>query len=183
VQNHSFKILVTGEGGVGKTTLLHQFVSGTFLVDTGMTIGVQFHLKTILVDGVAYSLHLWDLGGQERFRFMLPSYVMGAKGALLLYDTTRIVSLEKLEEWVNICRTHDKNLPILLCGTKVDLMEDRSVPVSLVKDYVDSLNLFGHLEVSAKTGQNVLKAFELLINKMIHVSRQNSPALCNGSAM
>ncbi len=182
-QNHSFKILVTGEGGVGKTTLLHQFVSGTFVVDTGMTIGVQFHLHTILVGGEAYSLHLWDLGGQDRFRFMLPSYVLGAKGALLLYDTTRIASLETLEEWVGICRTHDKNLPILLCGTKVDLEEDRSVSPELVQDYTRSLNIFDSLEVSAKTGQNVQKAFEILVNRMINSTRYDPPSLLNGSTL
>ncbi len=176
IQNHNIKILVAGEGGVGKTTLLHKYVSGTFVVDMSMTIGIQFHLKTVLVGGLAHNLHLWDLGGQDRFRFMLPSYVLGAKGALLLYDTTRIVSLESLEEWVGICRTHDKNLPILLCGTKVDLVEDRSVSLDLVKSYLESLNFFGHLEVSAKNGQNVEKAFEMLVNELTQgISKLNSP--------
>ncbi len=119
-------------------------------------------------------LHLWDFGGQDRFRFMLPSYVLGAKGALLLFDTTRVATLESLEEWVGICRTHDKNLPILLCGTKVDRLEDRSVSSEIAKSYLDSLKLFDYLEVSAKTGQNVQKVFETLASKMIRIREIDS---------
>ncbi len=173
--HHTFKILIAGDGGVGKTTLLHKYVSGMFMVDTGLTIGVQFNLKTVLVGGVTYSLHLWDFGGQDRFRFMLPSYVLGAKGAILLFDTTRVTTLESLEEWVAICRTYDKDLPILLCGTKVDRPEDRSVSPELAWSYLDTLKLFDYLEVSAKTGQNVQKAFEVLVNKMTKIGGIESP--------
>jgi small GTP-binding protein len=163
---HHYKILVAGEGGVGKTTLLHKYVNGTFMVDTGMTIGVMFHLKTIILRGETYSLHLWDFGGQERFRFMLPSYVLGAKGALLLFDSTRVCTLESLEEWVEICRIYDKSLPILLCGTKVDLLEDRSVSLDTARSYLDPLNIFDYLEVSAMNGQNVEKSFDSLITQI-----------------
>jgi len=177
VQNYNFKILVAGEGGVGKTTFLHKYVTGTFMLDTHMTIGVQFHVKTIHVGDVAYTLQLWDLGGQDRFRFMLPSYTLGAKGALLLYDTTRISSLTSLEEWVGVCRTNDKNLPILLCGSKADLLQDRSISPEFVKSYLEPLNLFDYLEISAKTGQNVERAFEILLNKMTPIAPLNSPNL------
>jgi GTPase SAR1 family protein len=67
---------------------------------------------------------LWDFGGQKRFRFLLESYVLGAKGALLLFDLTRPITLEKLEEWVGICRRSDPDLPILFLGTKTDLVDD-----------------------------------------------------------
>ncbi len=169
MQTQNFKIIVAGEGGVGKTSLLHKYVSGTFTVDTRLTIGVEFHLKTVSIDGRVCSLHLWDLGGQERFRFMLPSYVIGAKGALLLYDTTRVSTLESLEDWANICRINEKNLPILLCGTKVDRIDERAVPIELAMSYHNSLKTFDYLEVSAKTGQNVEKVFETLLNNMIKI--------------
>ena len=158
-----YKLIVAGDGGVGKTTLLYQYVKGTFVENTGMTIGVQFHAKDITIEGVLYSLQLWDLGGQDRFRFMLPSYTLGAKGALLLYDLTSMSSLETLEQWVTICRTHNSTMPILLCGTKADLVHERSVQEDYAKTFLRSLNLIDHLEISAKTGQNVEKAFELIV--------------------
>ena len=82
------KILTAGEGGVGKTTLLHKYIKGEFLADTKMTIGVEFFLKEMNVDGFDVILQLWDFGGQERFRFLLESYVTGARGALLMFDLT-----------------------------------------------------------------------------------------------
>jgi small GTP-binding protein len=163
------KIMVAGEGGVGKTTLLLKYVSGVFHRDTSMTIGIQFHEKMMKYNGKEYKLQLWDLGGQDRFRFLLPSFTIGAKGALLLYDITCMASLDTLEEWANICRTHDKRIPILLCGTKVDLEASRSVPADYAEGFLQDLNLFGHLEMSSKTGQNVDKAFELILQKILEV--------------
>ncbi len=177
MHNQNFKILIAGDGGVGKTTLLHKYASGTFMVDTGLTIGVQFHLKTVLVGGTSYALHLWDFGGQDRFRFMLPNYVLGAKGALLLFDTTRVATLESLEAWVTICRTYDPQLPILLCGTKVDRPEDRSVSPEIAKNNLASLNIFDYMEVSAKTGENVQKVFEALLSKMVIIAGITSASM------
>ncbi len=162
-----FKIMVAGEGAVGKTTLLLKYVSGSFVANTAMTIGIQFHVKNIKFDGVDYSLALWDLGGQDRFRFMLPNYTKGARGALLLYDMTRMHTLDTLADWVTICRTHNKTMPILLCGTKADLENERSVQADYAKTYLQPLNLFDHLELSAKTGQNVEQAFELIVKKIV----------------
>jgi len=73
------KVMVAGNGGVGKTTLLRKFVSGTFDAATGMTIGVQFHVKEVTFDGQPVSLQLWGLGGQDHFRFMLPSYTLSER--------------------------------------------------------------------------------------------------------
>ncbi len=174
-QKYIYKILVAGEGGVGKTTLLYKYVNGTFIADTSMTIGVQFHVKNIEMNSVAYSLQLWDFGGQDRFRFMLPSYTLGAKGALLLYDTTRMSTLDSLEEWVGICRTQDKNLPILFCGTKIDLVEERSVASDYAKGFLQQLNLFDYLEVSAKTGENVEKSFETIVKKITDRQEKEQP--------
>ncbi len=162
-----FKIMVAGEGAVGKTTLLLKYVSGSFVANTAMTIGIQFHVKNIKFDGVDYSLALWDLGGQDRFRFMLPNYTKGARGALLLYDMTHMRSLDSLGEWTDICRTYDKALPILLCGTKADLEFERSVPKDYAESVMQPLKLFGHLELSAKTGQNVERAFELIVKQIV----------------
>ncbi len=91
----------------------------------------------------------------------------GVRGALLLFDTTRPSTLNALAGWVEICRAHDKLLPILLCGSKIDRVEDQSVPLEIAREYLENLGLLDYLEVSAKTGQNVGKAFEVLVTKMI----------------
>ncbi len=164
---HIFKVMVAGDGGVGKTTLLRKFVTGTFDIATNMTIGVQWHVKETMVDGQAVSLQLWDLGGQDHFRFMLPSYTLGAKGALLLYDMTRTSSLDSLEEWVKICRTYNKDLPILFCGTKADLVGSKCISAMRAKAFLEPLGLFDHVEVSAKSGANVETAFQMISTKIL----------------
>ena len=110
--------MIAGAGGVGKTTLIHKLAHNQFLEDTKITIGIEFSVYNLTLDGDEYSLQLWDLGGQKRFRFVLDSYTIGAKGALLLYDLTRMSSMNELEEWVGILRKHNPNLPILFVGTK-----------------------------------------------------------------
>ena len=161
------KILLAGEGGVGKTTLLHRYVEGKFSAETRMTIGVEFFLKEVEVDSHYSTLQLWDFGGQERFRFLLESYVLGAKGALLLFDLTRPITLEKLENWVNICRRGDPNLPILFLGTKHDLTDNITVTDDYALEFKEAFNLFDYLKVSSKSGENVLTAFNLLTRKIL----------------
>ncbi|MHA1758100.1 MAG: Rab family GTPase, partial [Promethearchaeota archaeon] len=95
-KNIMYKVITAGEGGVGKTTLLHKFVEGKFKIDTKMTIGVGFFLKDItLENGKTYSLQLWDFGGQELFRPFLDSYALGANGAILMFDLTRMDTLKR----------------------------------------------------------------------------------------
>jgi len=165
------KILLAGEGGVGKTTLLHRYVEGKFSAETRMTIGVEFFLKEVEIDSQYCTLQLWDFGGQQRFRFLLESYVLGAKGALLLFDLTRPITLEKLENWVGICRRGDPDLPILFLGTKHDLINNIMVSDDYALDFKETFDLFDYLKVSSKSGENVLKAFNLLTRKIL--DRQN----------
>ena len=161
------KILTAGEGGVGKTTLLHRYVGGQFSADTKMTIGVEFFLKEMEVDGKQCTLQLWDFGGQARFRFLLESYVLGAKGALLMFDLTRPMTLENLQEWVYIVRRGDNNLPILFLGTKLDLENDIMVDDDYALQFKDKFNLFDYLKVSSKSGNNVMESFELLTRRIL----------------
>ncbi|MBD3350561.1 MAG: GTP-binding protein [Candidatus Lokiarchaeota archaeon] len=166
-KKYIFKVLVAGAGGVGKTTLLHRVVHGKFLEDTRMTIGVEFFLLNLDVEGFECNLQLWDFGGQERFRFMLDSYVMGAKGALLLYDLTSMRTLDKIDEWVSICRKHDPDLPILFGGTKLDRTEDISVKDEFALEKMEPFNLFGHIKLSSKTGKNTIAAFKKLLREIL----------------
>ena len=136
-----------------------------------MTIGVEFFLKEVEINSDHCTLQLWDFGGQQRFRFLLESYVLGAKGALLLFDLTRPITLEKLEQWVEICRKNDPDLPILFLGTKTDLVDDIMVDDDYALEFKEAFNLFDYLKVSSKSGDNVFTAFDLLTKKILE--RQN----------
>ena len=164
-----YKVLTAGEGGVGKTTLLHKYIKDEFLMDTKMTIGVEFFVKEIEMNGINFTLQLWDFGGQDRFRFMLENYVAGAKGAFLMFDLTRVSSLSNIEEWVGILRKTTPTLPILLIGTKLDLEDEIVVDDDFVEDMLlTEHNFFDYIKVSSKTGENVNKAVERLVLKILH---------------
>jgi small GTP-binding protein len=161
------KIVTTGEGGVGKTTLLHRYVEGKFLTDTKMTLGVEFFLKEIDLDGNKILLQIWDFGGQERFRFLLKNYVMGSKGALFLFDLTRPFSLNCVDEWVKLCRTENIELPILLLGSKADLTDLITISEAYILEVKEYYEMFDYLQISSKTGENTDLAFELLTKEII----------------
>jgi small GTP-binding protein len=136
-----------------------------------MTVGVDFFTKDLLFDGVHCSLQLWDLGGQKRFRYLLDNYVMGARGALLLFDLTRMPKIGDILEWVNIARLHDINLPIILVGTKNDLEDFVAVDDESALHIRNAFNMVDYIKTSAKTGYNVEKVFELLAKKLTEVSK------------
>lgn len=166
-QKFILKILTAGEGGVGKTTLLHRYVEGKFSAETKMTIGVEFFLKETEIDSKHCTLQLWDFGGQERFRFLLESYVLGAKGALLMFDLTRLMSLENLQQWINIVRKGDPNLPVLFVGTKLDLTDEIQVDDDYAASFLNEFNLLDFVKISSKTGENVQKVFEILTRNIL----------------
>ncbi len=165
-KKYVIKCLVAGAGGVGKTTLLHKVTTGEFLTNTQITIGVQFHLLNVEYGDCLFVLQLWDFGGQKRFRFMLDSYVAGAKGAMLLYDTTRYKTLTQIDEWIDIVRKQDKNLPVLFVGTKIDREDAIQVHPEDVQEHLDAHNLFDHCQISSKTATGIEKAFEIFVKEL-----------------
>jgi len=167
-----FKTIIAGDGGVGKTTMLHRYIKGRFIENMQMTIGVEFFLKELKVEGEEVILQIWDFGGQERFRFLLESYAMGAKGALLLFDLTRPITLENLEQWVNICRAQNPDLPILFIGSKLDLAGSINISEDYIFQFQEENNFFNFLKISSKTGENVGLVFELLAKEILnHIRR------------
>lgn len=167
IKSKVLKIIIAGEGGVGKTTLLHRYIKGRFIEGLQMTIGVEFFLKELEMERLKVILQIWDFGGQERFRFLLKNYARGAKGALLMFDLTRPVTLENIDQWVKICRDENPELPIIFLGTKLDLFNLITIKDEFALTYKEKYNLFDFLKVSSKTGQNVELAFELLAKEII----------------
>ncbi|MHA1150103.1 MAG: Rab family GTPase [Promethearchaeota archaeon] len=170
-QSVVLKILTVGDGGVGKTTLLHRYKEGEFLTDTQMTLGVSFIVQELNIGDVTVMLQIWDLGGQEQFRFMLERYALGARGAIVMFDLTRLISLEHLDEWVHICRRKNPNLPLILVGTKLDLEEDIMVDDELALEAKEQFGLFDYIKASSKTGEGVHEIFNKLAKKIIELEK------------
>jgi small GTP-binding protein len=154
--------MMLGDAAVGKTSLTLRFISGFFLQDLKLTIGVDFYSKTTNFKEKKVKLQIWDFGGEERFRFLLHQYCKGANAAFFLYDITNRLSLDHLPDWTQIIREHAGDIPIMLIGSKVDLQEFRAVTreegILAAKKY----NLSTFIELSSKTGQNVEKSFDVI---------------------
>ncbi|TFG21237.1 MAG: GTP-binding protein [Promethearchaeota archaeon] len=166
------KILTAGDGGVGKTTLLHRYVEGKFIADTQMTLGVEFMVKELLINGNDIMLQLWDFGGQEQFRHLLQRYALGARGAIIMFDLTRLNTLENIQEWVNICRKYDQSLPIIFVGSKADLEDSIMVTDEYALDIQNEYDLFDYIKVSSKSGDNVESAFQHLIQEILKQEKE-----------
>jgi small GTP-binding protein len=162
-----FKIITGGDEGVGKTTLLYRYVEGEFLTNTKSTLGVEFFWKKFNTKNEQLDLQLWDFAGQQVFRHILKNYATGANGALLLFDLTKKSSLGQIDDWVDIFREKDQNLPIIFLGTKLDLtdlivVEDKDA-IFLKEKY----GFLDYIKVSSKTDENVNLAFHLLVNEIL----------------
>jgi len=167
IRAYIFKIIVAGEGGVGKTTLVNRYATGKFNVDTRVTIGVGFQVfEANGTHNELIKLQLWDFGGEKRFRFLLPSYCNGAHGVILAFDLTRISSLLNLREWIQLIRENTKNPVIVLIGTKNDLAKERGDGITddLINQFLSSVDLNDAvvLKTSSKTGENVTNVFSKL---------------------
>lgn len=162
------KIITAGDGGVGKTTLINRYVNREFIIDTKMTLGVDILNREIEVDNQANMLQLWDFGGQEQFRYMLQDYVIGAKGAIIMFDLTSFLTFRNLDEWFNIVEKGAPNIPIILIGAKADLEDKISVENDSIEGLIGKYKFFKYLKTSAKTGENVDDVFELLTREIIN---------------
>ncbi len=162
------KVVMIGAGGSGKTALVNRFLTHKFSEEYIVTIGSQFAVKTVALQGnngrnVVVKLLVWDLAGQQRFDFIRGSYYRGSKGALLVFDTTRKSTWIELPKWIQ--ETEDalgERIPIILLANKVDLADERVITTEMAEEFVREHGLVGYLETSALTGQNVEEAFYLL---------------------
>lgn len=162
-----FKLVIAGDGGVGKTSLTNKFITGIFKTDTRITIGVEFFIKDVSIDGLGtVRLQIWDFGGEERFRFLLPTYVKGANGIMFLFSVTDMRTLSHFDDWLPILRNYDSSIPIMLVASKIDLKHLRRVQQHEASEIARSRGCSAYVEVSAKDGINIEEGFDTLTKLM-----------------
>jgi len=158
--DHLFKLLLIGDSGVGKSSLLLRFADNTFSDSFIATIGVDFKIRTIDINGAQVKLQIWDTAGQERFRTITSSYYRGAHGIIVVYDITNPDSFQNVRKWLQeINRYASENVQKILVGNKADLVSERKVSYEDAKELADELGV-NFLETSAKNASNVELAFE-----------------------
>lgn len=120
----TLKILIIGESGVGKSSLLLRFTEGNFDPEQTLTIGVDFKTKRLTIDGNTVKLAIWDTAGQERFRTLTPSYYRDAQGAILVFDVSSHSTFSKLETWLSELDTYStkSNIVKMIVGNKIDMV-------------------------------------------------------------
>jgi small GTP-binding protein len=164
-QNGVLKIIVAGDGGVGKTSLIRRYVSDCFNPAERITIGCDFYTKVLKTDnGQHFKFQIWDVGGQEQFRALLPLWSKGSKGAILAFDVGSIESYLHLDEWLSMVLDGGmtEKFPIVVVGNKKDL-SDGSIRESDLDQYVRKRRLNGYYLVSAKDGISVSSPFLRLL--------------------
>ncbi|TSK18083.1 Ras-related protein Rab-1A [Bagarius yarrelli] len=155
--DYLFKLLLIGDSGVGKSCLLLRFADDTYTESYISTIGVDFKIRTIELEGKTIKLQIWDTAGQERFRTITSSYYRGAHGIIVVYDVTDQESFNNVKQWLQeIDRYASENVNKLLVGNKCDLTTKKVVEYTT--ELADSLGI-PFLEASAKNSTNVEQAF------------------------
>ncbi|XP_057657552.1 ras-related protein Rab-27A-like isoform X3 [Diorhabda carinulata] len=170
--DYLIKFLALGDSGVGKTSFLYQYTDGVFHSRFISTVGIDFREKRMIYQskGRNHRIHLqlWDTAGQERFRSLTTAFYRDAMGFLLLFDLTNEQSFIEIRNWIEQLRLHAycETPDIVLCGNKADMEDKRVITEWRAREFASSYKL-PYLETSAATGQNVNRAVETLVERVM----------------
>jgi len=160
------KVIILGDSGVGKTSLMHQYVNKKFSASYKATIGADFLTKEVLVDDRLVTMQLWDTAGQERFQSLGVAFYRGADCCVLVYDVNNSKSFDTLDSWrdeflIQASPMDPESFPFVVLGNKVDAGEDKRVISSKrAAAFCQAKGGIPYFETSAKEGVNVEQAFE-----------------------
>eukprot|EP01101_Sappina_pedata_P010136 TRINITY_DN630_c0_g1_i1.p1 TRINITY_DN630_c0_g1~~TRINITY_DN630_c0_g1_i1.p1 ORF type:complete len:212 (+),score=76.64 TRINITY_DN630_c0_g1_i1:29-637(+) len=165
--DHLFKVLLIGDSAVGKSCLLLRFTDDTYTETYISTIGVDYKIRTVEINGKKIRLQLWDTAGQERFRTITSSYYRGAQGIVVVYDVTDRASFNNVKQWLlEIDKYACESVCKLVVGNKCDLA-NREVESGTAKEFADGLGL-PTIETSAKNAVNVDQAFISIATEILN---------------
>lgn len=157
--DYLFKLLLIGDSGVGKTCVLFRFSEDAFNTTFISTIGIDFKIRTIELEGKKIKLQIWDTAGQERFRTITTAYYRGAMGIMLVYDITNEKSFDNIKNWIrNIEENASANVEKMLLGNKCELEDKRQVSRERGEQLAIEYGI-KFMETSAKNSINVEDAF------------------------
>lgn len=163
-----FKIILVGDSDVGKTCVVQSFKSGIFIEKQQNTIGVDFTVRTLDIDGKRVKMQVWDTAGQERFRTITQSYYRSAHGAMVAYDISRRSTFESVPHWIREVEQYGAaSVVLILIGNKSDLHAQRQVLFEDACTLAENNSVLAALETSAKEAQNVEAAFILMARELL----------------
>jgi small GTP-binding protein len=167
-EEYAFKLILGGDGAVGKTSLVHRFVENTFAKDYKSTIGTSIMKKECNFKELGSTVRfiIWDLAGQSQFKRVRKSYLANAEAGILVYDVTNHQSYENIRNWHDEIINASPNISLILVGNKIDLKDEREVKLQEGSALAEKLGL-SYIETSAKTGENINDAFKMLALLMI----------------
>ena len=165
--DHIFKILLIGDAGVGKSSILLRFTDDAFEEQMASTIGVDFRVKTMTIGGKTAKLTIWDTAGQERFRTLTSSYYRGCHGIILCFDVNERSTFENLQRWLEELELYatTQHAAKLLVGNKIDLKQ-REVSVEEATTFARKQAMM-YIEASAKTRAGIQQSFEEVVQKIL----------------
>ena len=167
-QELKFKIIIIGDSGVGKTSMLLKYVDDYFPETHIATIGVEYKTKTLIKGKYKISLNIWDTAGQERFKSITKTFFNNTTGALFVYDITKRASFSGptgVKTWIKDTKEYDK-FDSIIVGNKIDLEKKRVINFSELKE-LGVKNKMDFFETSAKTGKNINEVFDKLVDNII----------------
>jgi small GTP-binding protein len=165
--DYLLKLVLIGDSGVGKTSLLSRFIRDKFAPDCKTTIGVEFATKTLSIKNKLVKLQVWDTAGQERYRAVTASYYKGSYGAMIVYDISSSPSFASVPRWLSELRDKaDPNCILILIGNKCDNEDHRSVALVDGRLYAEKEGLL-FIETSAKNATNIVQAFTELVTAVV----------------
>lgn len=170
--DHLFKLLIIGDSGVGKSSLLLRFADNTFSGSYITTIGVDFKIRTLEIDGEKVKLQIWDTAGQERFRTITSTYYRGTHGVIVVYDVTNGESFANVKRWHHEIEQNCNMVKRILVGNKNDDPERKVVLTEDAQRFADQMDI-KLFETSAKENINVEEMFNE-ITKMVLQSKRES---------
>ena len=166
IEDYKLKIVIVGDSGVGKSNLLKRFTSNEFNENSKATVGVEFLSKSYKINDKIFKIEMWDTAGQERYKSITSAYYKGAKGALIVYDTTIAQSFENINKWLGeIKEKAGKDIKLIIIGNKIDLKDKKVVSTEQALTRAKELDI-PLMETSAKDATNVKEAFYDLLKEM-----------------